>query len=277
MFAAVDVGGTKTLVAVFAKYGKVVEQVKFPTPENYDDFKIELAKNVAGLSTTEFQKCVVAIPGLVDRRRGIGIAFGNLKWQNVPVGIDAETIFNCPVAVENDANLAGLSEAYELRKDYCKVLYITVSTGIGSGFIVNGKIDPDTEDAELGHILLGYKGELRRWQDFASGKAIVSQFGKRASDIPANDTKTWGIIARNIAIGLVAAIATYTPDAVVIGGGVGTHLSKFKKLLDKELDAYKNPMVSSPPILPARRAEEAVIYGGYLYAKQSTGATIVSY
>ncbi|MEO8863069.1 MAG: ROK family protein [Candidatus Saccharimonadales bacterium] len=272
MYGAVDIGGTKTLVAVFDDSGKVVEQIKFPTPKDYKDFKIELAKTVASLSTKDFIQTVVAAPGKIDRKHGIGLVFGNLPWIKIPIQQDVEAMFKCPVSVENDANLAGLSEALAIEDKYHKVLYVTVSTGIGSGFVVNGRIDPDTEDAEIGHILLPYKGELKRWQEFASGRAIVANFGKRASDIPASDTKTWDAIARNIAIGMIDIIATLTPDAIVIGGGVGSHLDKFKIPLENAMKKYDNPMVTIPPILNAKNSEEAVIYGCYAYAKQHSNA-----
>lgn len=270
MYAAIDVGGTKTLIAVFTENGEIKEKIKFPTPKEYGAFSKELAKAVAKLATDDFKASTVAIPGLVDRKNGVGIAFGNLSWQNIPVEADVEKILHCPVIVENDAKLAALSEARQIP-DYKSVLYVTVSTGIGGGLIIDGKIAPHFEDAEVGHILLEHDGKLQRWQEFASGKAIVAKFGKKARDIPADDTGTWYIIARNIAIGLIDLIATLTPDAIVIGGGVGSHFAKFKDHLNEQLEIYDNPMVKIPPVLPAKRAEEAVVYGCYELAKDKYG------
>ena len=132
MYAAVDIGGTKTLVAVFDKKGKLIEKIKFPTPVYYDEFIQELSNNVANLSTKEFAYGCVGMPGRLDRKHGLGLISPNLPWQRVPVQADAEKIFMCPFLIENDANLAGLSEALLLKKDFQKVLYVTVSTGIGS-------------------------------------------------------------------------------------------------------------------------------------------------
>jgi predicted NBD/HSP70 family sugar kinase len=270
MYAAIDVGGTKTLIAVFLEDGTLKEQIKFPTPKDYDGFKSELAINVAKLSTDDFKAAAVAIPGKVDRKHGVGIAFGNLPWKNVPIQADAEHILNSPVVVENDANLAALSEA-RLIKKYKKTLYVTISTGIGSGLIIDGNIAPSFADAEVGHILLEHRGKLQRWQEFASGRAIVAKFGKKASDITPDDADAWYIIARNIAIGLIDLIATLTPDVIVLGGGVGSHYEKFIGRLDEQLKIYDNPLVTIPPILKAQRAEEAVIYGCYELAKDNFG------
>ena len=84
MYAAIDVGGTKTLIAVFAQSGKLKEQIKFPTPKDYEEFKTELATNVAKLATNEFRCAVVAVPGRINRSSGVVLAFGNLDWENVP-------------------------------------------------------------------------------------------------------------------------------------------------------------------------------------------------
>src|SRR5258707_760987 len=112
MYLAIDVGGTKTLVAVFNAAGEVIEEDKFATPTSYEEFLSALAEQVHNLQTKDFQRCVTAMPGLVDRKHGIVIAFGNLPWQNIPAEADIEKIASCPVLIENDANLAGLSEAH---------------------------------------------------------------------------------------------------------------------------------------------------------------------
>jgi predicted NBD/HSP70 family sugar kinase len=270
MYAAVDMGGTKTLIAVFDAHGNVKEQFKFPTPKDYPEFLDEFARAVDSLETKHFTGACMAIPGKVDRINGVGIAFGNLAWEKVPIQIDAENILACPVIIENDANLAGLSEALLVLEKYRKSLYVTVSTGIGGGYITDGIINPDFADAEIGQTLLEHRDRLMRWEDFASGRAIVERFGKKASEI--NDDKQWYVIARNIAIGLINLIATLTPDVIIIGGGVGTHILKFKDRLDEQLKIYENPMLTIPPIIQAQRPEEAVIYGCYELAKRTYGS-----
>jgi predicted NBD/HSP70 family sugar kinase len=261
MYGAVDIGGTKTLVAVFDKGGKIIEQVKFPTPKDYAEFTKALADTVAKLSTKDFQRVAVALPGTPDRKRGIGLVFGNLPWTNVPIEEDAEKIFKCPVKIENDAKLAALSEAAYLKNDFKKVLYLTVSTGIGGGLIINGKIDPDFHDIEPGQMLLEHDGRFELWEDFASGSAIYAKYKKKAEEI--SDPKAWYVISRNLAVGINTLIATLDPEVIVIGGGVGSHLEKFQDRLVEQLKLYESPMTPVPPIKKAVRAEEAVIYGCY--------------
>ncbi len=262
---AIDVGGTKTLLASFDDKGTVVEKVKFPTPQDYTEFIKELTTSVANLTTKKFSKCVIAMPAKIDRKTGVAIAFGNLPWHDIPIVTDLERELAIPVIVENDAKLAGLSEAH-LLPNYRKVLYITVSTGIGGVVVINGKIDRNNQDAEYGHMLLEHDGQLMRWEEFASGKAIFAKFGKRASDI--TNPSDWYIIARNIALGLIGVIAATTPNAIVIGGGVGSHFAKFGDRLKEQLEIYEDDLLHVPPVFGAQRAEEAVIYGCYILANQ---------
>lgn len=267
MYLTVDVGGTKTLLAVFNSEGKIEKQQKFPTPKNYDQFIGELRTNIeqicGGINPVA---CAIALPGIMNRETGIVFAFGNLDWENINISDKLQDILSCPIYIENDANLAGLAEAHSLLGEFRKVLYVTVSTGIGGVYVIDGVMDPNTIDAEIGHTLLEYKGKLTRWEEFASGKAIVAQTGKMASEI--TDPADWYLVARNIAIGLINAIATLTPECVVLGGGVGSHLEKFKEKLLEELETYDDSLIKLPEIRKAQHPEEAVVYGGYLLCKQ---------
>ena len=268
MILAIDVGGTKVLVATFDNNGNITKSQKFKTPIMYPDFIDELKQNVREVTNGEQpEACSIAMPGKIDRKQNMVIAFGNLPWENVYVARDLADTITCPIYLENDANLAGLAEATSLLDLYRKTVYITVSTGIGGVMVIDGKMDPSTLDAEIGHTLHEHGGKLQRWENFASGKAIVAHTGKMASEIV--DQKDWYVVARNIAIGMINVIATYTPECIVIGGGVGSHLEKFHEKLHEELEIYKDDMITLPQIQKAQHPEEAVVYGGYLLAKQN--------
>ncbi len=241
---------------------------RFPTPKVYIAFLKELAINVASLSTKDFKAGCVAAPGTINRQSGVALDFGNLPWHDVPLKTDLQKLLNCPIVVENDANLAGLSEA-RLISEYDCVLYVTISTGIGTGIITKGQIDPEMADSEGGHIVLEHNNRLQTWESFASGKAIVRRYGKRAGEITSRIT--WKAISRDLALGLYDLIAFIQPDVVVLGGGVSTHLERFKHLLNAELRRFETPLTPIPPILQAQRPEEAVIYGCFELAKDLHG------
>lgn len=262
MYVAIDIGGTKTLLAVFDENGQVARSAKFATDQNYKIFLEDLTAQVRELKADQDASAVaVAVPGKIDRVRGMGLSYGNLPWHEAPIRDDLEKIFNCRVLVENDANLAGLSEALLVKNEFKKVLYITISTGIGTGIITNGTIDPDFADSEGGQMPLEHDGKLMAWEDFASGSAIVAKYHKRAAEI--SDEATWREIVPLFAMGMLDLLATIQPDAVIIGGGVGSHFDRFGKLLIEELQRFGTDLVPIPPILPAKHAEEAVIYGCY--------------
>lgn len=268
MYLGIDIGGTKTLVARLDNHGVIKERQQFPTPATYPDFLRQLAVIVAYLSTREFTAAGVAVPGKLDREHGVALAYGNLPWPEVPIQHDIKKLLRCPVVIENDANLAGLSEAM-LLKQYACVLYVTISTGIGTGVITNQTIDPEFADSEGGQIVLEHKGKLCTWESFASGKAIVRRFGKQASDI--HDEKTWKIIAHDIALGLYDLLAMIQPDVVVLGGSVPAYFDRFDELLLEELRHFETPLTPIPPIVGAQRPNEAVVYGCYDLAKSVYG------
>jgi len=270
VYLAVDIGGTKTLLGVFTKNGQLKEQFRFETPTSYATFLSVLRRHIEPLMLQDITAIGVAAPGMIDRSRGVGKNFGNLKWKNAPLQKDLELMTHTPVAVENDANLAGLSEARNLKGDFNKVLFITISTGIGTGIITNGVIDPEFADSEGGFLQLEYKGKLTPWEDFASGSAILERYGKQARDI--KDKKIWKTICHDWARGMLGLIAVVQPDAIVIGGGVGSHFDRFGDILTKELKKYETPMTPIPPLFQAKRPEEAVIYGCYELLKDMTDA-----
>lgn len=267
MYLGIDIGGTKTLVASFDGHGQLTEKVRFSSPQDYQSFSRELKASVATLSAKDFKYCGVGMPGLVDRETGRSKwAGGNLAWESCPLGDDVSAIVGCPVAVENDANLAGLSEAKLVQDRYPTALYITISTGIGGVFVVDGAIDPSTADAEIGHMIYPSGNGHQTWEQLTSGKAIVDKYGRRADEI--NDPETWEAVSEQIAVGLINLSAVLTPKAIILGGGVGGNLHRFKAYLDESLERLTPAAVTVPPILEAQHPDEAVLYGCYELAKQ---------
>ncbi len=267
MYLGIDVGGTKTLLAVFSSDGQIEKKHKLPTPKKYQEFLAELKKALGQFNEYHISACCCALPGRIDRTNGIGVRLGNLAWQNVPIKDDLESMLGyISVYVENDAKLAGLSEALN-HKEYKKVVYITIGTGIGIGIIIDGKIDPEFAESEVGNMMVEHQGKLQKWEDFASGRALKTRYGKLASEI--DDPKIWSEYVDDLVVGFDATLAAFQPELVIVGGGVGSHFDKFGKLLIKGLNQLGNKMVPIPPIVQAKRPEEAVIYGCYDYLKQN--------
>lgn len=265
MILAIDIGGTKTLVALCTNNGKIHSSLKFSTPALYADFKKELQATINNFKE-DYKIVVVAAPGKINRQTGVVESFGNLNWKNVPIAKDIHRFTAKTVLIENDANLAGLYAAHTVKPLPHKALYITISTGIGTGIVTDGVLDPDFLDSEGGNILLEHNGNLMLWERFASGKAIVAKYGMRASDI--SDPKIWKEISYNFALGIVDLCAVLDPDVVLIGGGVGSHFKKYQSFLNSHIKHMLPRVVDMPVIKAAPNAEEAVVLGCVILANQ---------
>jgi glucokinase len=267
MYVAIDIGGTKTLVAVLNNEGVIVEQIRFLTDKKYQDFLNELKKTIPRLEHKDFIAGGIGLPATrLDRKHGKAFNFSNLPWEDVNILEDIKDITNCPMVIENDAKMAALSESMLLKDKYKEVLYVTISTGIGFGLVLNGKIDTSIGDGGGKTILLEYKDRLMPWEEFASGHAIYKKYGKKAKDI--KDEKTWREISHELAKGFIHLIAIMQPEVIVIGGGVGNYFNRFSHFLRDDIEKYKIPLIKMPVIIEAQRPDEAVIYGCYDLAKQ---------
>ncbi|HET7059716.1 MAG TPA: ROK family protein [Candidatus Saccharimonadales bacterium] len=265
MYLAVDIGGTKTLVATIGDDGVIEQQHRFATPQDYESLLDGLRGAAEQFSAKQFQGGGVGVPGHIDYEHGVSVNSPHVEWGNVPLRDDCAKIFGCPFVIDNDANMAALSEAM-LHKDCETVLYFTVSTGIGTGLVRHQRIDPALLKSEGGHIVLPYKDKLMDWEDFASGKAIYERYGKKAVEITNEDD--WRDIAHNLALGFFAHIAILQPDMIIVGGSIGTHFDRYSEYLMENLKRYEVPIVPIPPIVKALRPEEAVVFGCYDAAQQ---------
>jgi len=267
MTIGIDIGGTKTLLAVFTKDGRILRQQRFETPKNYDDFIAQLQKAGTKLTTEKDARCCVAVPGLLDRRSGVEIALGNLPWQDKQIRLDVGRALNTQhVVIENDSKLAGLAEASALKQAYPRVFYLTFSTGIGGALLVNGKLSHDVISMEIGKVPLPHGKRLEQWEEFASGRAFLARYGKKAADV--TDPVIWEEFAQEIGIGISMVCSIFQVDAIVFGGGLGQHLDRFSQYLEPFTTTYLHPIVKQPKaLLKTAYKDDAVIYGCYHYAQ----------
>lgn len=264
MIVTVDTGGTKTLISSFTKSGKIGKQFTYPTPKDPVKYT-QILKQALELEygSKHIDCIIIALPGIIDNQ--VAQWCPNLGWQDFDVKRALGRILGgAPVYVENDANLAGLAEARLLKPLPDFALYVTISTGIGTGFIDRGNISNGLRISEGGHMLVEYDGKVREWESFASGRAIKDTYGKYASDITSK--RAWQHIADRISRGFLAIIPLTQPDVIIFGGSIGTHFEKYGDTLASLLDERLPPHVTRPTLIRARYPEHAVIYGGYYYA-----------
>ena len=230
MIIGVDIGGTKTYIASFAENGKLLKEVRFETNHDYSEFLKDLEHHARTLETGKAKIACVAVPGLISRSEGRVLSLGNLPWKDRYIKHDVSLALSLKnVYIENDSKLAGLAEARYILESYPRTFYLTISTGIGGALVVNGKLVSALKDMEIGKIPLDNNGAVRAWEDFASGRSFVEKYGKQAVDI--EDDAIWKEYSQLICRGLGIICASFQVDAVIFGGGLGQHLSKFKKYL----------------------------------------------
>ena len=253
MYLAVDIGGTKTLIALFTKRGRVIRRKKFRTPQGSNTFIQELENNLKRFAKFKVRSVVVAIPGLVQKN--YSVKFGNRKWDNIDIFTPVKNLFDCPIWFENDANLAALFESYRLPG---KTVFLTFSTGIGGGVAEKNHILPESNQFEPGHKLYQYNGEVKEWEDIAAASAIENYYHvDRATDL--RKKPVLEDIAKRIYLGLPDVVKEYHPDTIVLGGPMGKIFKLYVKYLPNDLGVkYRRP----------KRPNESVIYGCYIYAKQ---------
>lgn len=264
MLVTVDTGGTKTLIALFGQDGRIVETIKFPTPKNPTEYISTLRKTLEkNYANQVVEGLVVGLPGIV--KDGVALWCNNLGWKNFKAREALSGVLgNIPVLIENDANLAGLAETRALDPMPLSSLYVTISTGIGTGIITSGIIDPGLRYSEGGRSLVEFDGVVREWESFASGKAIHETYGKFARDITSE--RTWRQIADRISRGFLAIVPLIQPDVVIIGGSIGSYFSHYGAQLEAILKEKLPPHIPCPRFIEAKHPEQAVVYGCYYYA-----------
>jgi predicted NBD/HSP70 family sugar kinase len=268
MYLAIDIGGSKTFVGLFDASGKKIIQKKFKTNENYQVFISDLEKCVAKLPTNNLLCCACAVPGLLDREAGMLKSLGNLPWVNCSIRDDISRIIGgAPVIIENDAKIAGLAESEKLNGQYKRVLYMTISTGIGVSYLENGILTEALLNMELGKMPLPYEGKVQQWEEFASGRAMVKRYGLMASEI--KDPVMWEEIGERLSYGVGVCCSVLQPEAIVFGGGAGKYSEKFAKHIKEYLVKNLHPITEPPrALLPAHYGNDSVVHGCYILLKQ---------
>jgi len=273
MIIAVDIGGTKTLVASFHGERSVANEERFPTPPLEQDFLKQLRSVLDRFDAEHAQAICIGVPGIIEDD-GTILRCSNLPWKNFELQLLLSEHYDCPIYINNDAKLAGLAETHSLEAIPRLALYVTVSTGIGTGIVTHGKLDNAFAHSEGGYMILQTPDGFLPWEKFASGRAIRDHFGKLAADI--DDPADWREIVERLALGFEALIPLLQPEVIVIGGSIGTHFAQYGHLLTEVLRHRIPSYIDMPHIVQAQHPEEAVVYGCYYYATHQQGITVTA-
>jgi glucokinase len=226
---ACDVGGTRLRVARVDPDGTVHGKQAISTPS---DDPTALARALSGAIDGPDgppDAVVVGIPGPVDYSAGVPLMLPNLpQWEGHVQASRLETELGLPVALANDADLAALGEyTYGAGRPSTDMVYITVSTGVGAGVVLGGKLVRGRLSlAEIGHTIIDRRsGETV--ETLGSGPALRRLSGMEGATVVARAAKgdteaarQFREVAESLAIGVFNLAHVFSPDTAVIGGGM---------------------------------------------------------
>jgi glucokinase len=262
--AAVDLGGTKIRSLLVDAAGQLLAADQRATDAERGQAavierileSVRAATVAARLRIEDLVGVGVAAPGPVDFWNGVVLEAPNLPgWQDVPLAAILAEQLGRPAYLENDANAAAIGEhRFGAGRGVQQMIYLTISTGIGAGLILDGRLYRGTDGTagELGHVVVDPHGPFDDCglpgclEIMASGTAIA-RMGREAAvaapdDSPlrrraelgeittpdvhaaalAGDPLAAAILGRaaeSLALGLASFINIFNPQLFVIGGG----------------------------------------------------------
>lgn len=303
----VDLGGTKISTALSTFDGKVISQTVIPTNAKEGENAVlnriintieEVIKN-AEVTIDKVEAIGIGSPGPLDSKKGVILTTPNLPFRNYNLVKPIKEKFNVRVYLDNDANVAAIGEyMFGAGKGKENIVFITVSTGVGGGAILNGKpYRGYTSNAlEIGHTTVNPYGSrcncgnIGCLEAMASGTAI----GKRGQDMVLSkaetslrnyenitsyevftEAKKGDEVAKQIVdealeylgIGVANSVAIFDPEMVIIGGGVSKVgdilFDKVKEVVNKR--CFQS-MSESCKIVPAGLGSDAGVIGAVALA-----------
>lgn len=250
IFGALEAGGTKMVCAIGDENGTIYDQLSIPTetpaitmPKIIDYFK---KGNISALGIGCF--------GPIDVNPnsptyGYITSTPKMAWRYYDIVGTMKDALQVPIGFDTDVNGSALGEVtFGCAKGLESVVYVTIGTGVGVGVCLNGQLLHGMLHPEAGHILLRtreddpYKGKCpyhgNCLEGLAAGPAIEERWGAKAYTLE-QDHKAWELEAFYIAQAVTNYIYTYSPNKIILGGGVmhQEHLFPLVRKMVKELNA----------------------------------------
>ncbi len=308
VYLTVDLGGTRIRAARCRANGTIESRTERMTKaaQGPDGVIARIEQSLRKVSPDqETVKAIsVVAPGPVDPWTGVVFMAPNIPgFVDVPLRDRLHASFNVPVFIGNDANLAGLAEwRFGAARGHAHVIYLTISTGIGGGIIIDGKLLLGNHGlaAELGHVTSDCNsgtcncGNVGCIEWLASGTAIVRQLNdhlrageqSQVTELVSNNLDTVNVevieqAARNgdplanavldrsfhaLGLNIVSLLHIFNPSIVVIGGGVSNMGDRLFKPVREIVERHvMNPRYVCP-IVPAQLRGDVGLLGALALA-----------
>ncbi len=312
---AIDLGGTKIVAALVSPKGEIIAREYIPTlaEEGIEAVigrmlaAIDSVTSKANLPRSSFSNIVVAAAGAIDPEKGIVTASPNLPgWRDVPLKEIMQKATGLEAFLINDASAAALGEHYfGVGRGVNNLIYITVSTGIGGGIIIDGKLYSGVSGSagEIGHTTIDINGprcncgNIGCLEVLASGTAVAREAQRliargaktmltklaegEAQNITAQtvtaaaqkgDALALAIISKAatyLGIGLVNLVNIFNPEMIIVGGGM-THMGDM--LLDPARQVVAERAFQLPAqrvrIVPSQLGDNAAVLGATAFIRE---------
>jgi fructokinase len=276
LFGAIEAGGTKFVCLVASGPDGVVEEVRFPTtlPDETIGRAVEFFRPYAGRG--ELAAVGIGSFGPVDLNPasptyGFITTTPKTGWSQVDLRGRVAQALGLPVAFDHDVVAAAYGEQswVPANRGLDPFVYVTVGTGVGVGVIANGRplhglVHPEAGHFPIPHDLARdpfagacpYHGDCL--EGLASGPAMEKRWGQRAETLP-DDHPGWDLEAEYLARAVMDLIYAYSPQRIVLGGGVMQHPGLLANVRGKAR-AGLNGYVHSPMV--AERIDAYVVSPG---------------
>lgn len=281
LYGAVELGGTKTLVAVGTSPADLTEPQRIPTT----DPEGTLGGVVEHLGRFEIDSVGVASFGPVELRpdrESFGVITTTPKpgWAQTPVLRTVGANLDVPVSIDTDVNAAALGEGeWGAGRGLDEFVYITVGTGIGGGAVIGGKPVHGLVHPEMGHVTVkadpddDYPGRCpyhgQCLEGMASGPALEDRFGPPESRY--DETMARDLAAHYLAQGLRNFVYSLAPQRIIVGGGVSM-MTGFHEILRRELSRQ----LAGYPALPEHESSSFVAPPGLGDLSGLAGALVLA-
>jgi glucokinase len=243
MIGAVDIGGTKFAVGMLRETGEVLTRAETPSmPERgaADGIAriVRMLRETAEEAGEDLQGIGIGCTGPVYPLTG---KLGRIEflpgWEGINLVEEFQRTFGVHVAIENDADAAALAEfAWGAGKTAGRFIYITISTGIGGGIILDGRLyrGADGSHPEIGHHVIDpsgpqcFCGARGCWESLASGPALARRAGMSSAHAvcqAARQGEADALAAVEqegfyLGLGLANLVTLFVPDVIALGGGL---------------------------------------------------------
>ena len=280
--AGIELGGTKTVVAIGTPDGEVIEEHRYPTttPEETMATAAEWLRQRGEPTSIGIAAFGPVAINPAHPKYGYMLDTPKPGWSGGPILAPLAAAFpNAKLTLETDVNAAALAEArIGAAAGIQNVIYITIGTGIGAGILSGGHLIHGAMHPECGHFkpvrapgdadfpgVCPFHGDCL--EGLASGPAIEKRWGKPADELPP-DHPAWDIQAWYLAHAALTMCAVVSPERVIIGGGVSQADGLHRKITNqlREIAAGYFFQIDADPdfIAPPKLGQQAGIRGALM-------------